>query len=260
MDWEGIKMTEWKHGEILHELLNVGEAMLANGAEIKRVEDTLDRMGKAYGAVRMNVFAITSSMYVTMEFQDGDEVTQTRRILKPAGTNFRVLEDLNELSRNTCRHPVSPQMLQKQVKEILADQKDRMLKIYLGSILGTASFAVFFGGTYWDGIAAAFFSILICLMQHYLDPVCTNKVAFNVICSFLIGICICLLAKICPVLNADKVIIGDIMLLIPGIPLTNSVKDVLVGDTISGIMRLVEALLWAGALACGFMFAILIAG
>lgn len=35
--------------EILHELLNLGEAMLTNGAEINRVEDTLNRMGKAYG-------------------------------------------------------------------------------------------------------------------------------------------------------------------------------------------------------------------
>lgn len=50
------------------------------------------------------------------------------------------------------------------------------------------------------------------------------------------------------------------MLLIPGIPMTNAVRDILVGDTISGIMRLVETLLWAGALACGFMAAIFIIG
>ena len=48
--------------------------------------------------------------------------------------------------------------------------------------------------------------------------------------------------------------IGDIMLLIPGILMTNSIRDILIGDTISGVMRLVESLLWAGALACAIWF------
>ena len=50
------------------------------------------------------------------------------------------------------------------------------------------------------------------------------------------------------------------MLLIPGIAMTNSIRDILVGDTISGLMRLIESILWAGSLACGFMTAILLIG
>ena len=50
------------------------------------------------------------------------------------------------------------------------------------------------------------------------------------------------------------------MLLIPGIAMTNSVRDILVGDTISGVMRLIESLLWAGSIACGFMLAIRLIG
>ena len=61
-------------------------------------------------------------------------------------------------------------------------------------------------------------------------------------------------------LRADKIIIGDIMLLIPGIAMTNAVKDMLVGDTIAGTMRLLESLLWAGALAGGFMASMWIMG
>ena len=58
----------------------------------------------------------------------------------------------------------------------------------------------------------------------------------------------------------DKIMIGDIMLLIPGMAVTNAVRDILVGDTISGIMRLIESLLWAVALACGYMAAIWLVG
>ena len=48
--------------------------------------DTLTRLGRAYGAVRMDVFVITSSIVVTMSLPDGRDVTQTRRILTPGGT------------------------------------------------------------------------------------------------------------------------------------------------------------------------------
>ena len=54
--------------------------------------------------------------------------------------------------------------------------------------------------------------------------------------------------------------IGDIMLLIPGLVMTNSIRDIFVGDTISGVMRLVESCLWAGAIASGFMIAIQLIG
>lgn len=103
---------------------------------------------------------------------------------------------------------------------------------------------------------SAAFAVLICLLQRHLDAFCTNRLVFNVIASFLAGVGICLVTKYVPGLNQDKIIIGDIMLLIPGIALTNSIKDMLVGDTLSGVLRLIEALLWAGALACGFMAAI----
>ena len=79
-------------------------------------------------------------------------------------------------------------------------------------------------------------------------------------CSFVVGVLICLATKIIPTSSTDMVIIGVIMLLIPGIAFTNSMRDILVGDTISGIMRLIESLLWAAGLAVGFMLAILLVG
>ena len=65
---------------MLHTLLELGESMLADGADVRRVEQTLTRMGLAYGAVRMDVFVITSSIVLTMCFPDETSVTQTRRI------------------------------------------------------------------------------------------------------------------------------------------------------------------------------------
>ena len=82
----------------LHVFLDIGDALLSSGAEIFRVEDTLNRMGYACGATQMNVFVITSSIVITMEFPEENVRTQTRRIRKTGGNDFEKLEKLNNLS------------------------------------------------------------------------------------------------------------------------------------------------------------------
>ena len=109
---------------ILHELLNLAEIMLTNGAEVSRVEETLNRMGHAYGATQMNVFAITSSIVVTMVFEEGEEYTQTRRITTPVGTDFFKLEQANALSRQCCATPLSLTDLKDEINKILERFKD----------------------------------------------------------------------------------------------------------------------------------------
>lgn len=243
----------------LFELLNIGESLLADGAEVNRVEDTLTRMGKAYGAEKMNVFVITSSIIVTMILRNGEKVTQTRRILNSCGNDFTRLEALNALSRAYCANPFSTQEVAAKVQEITQDTPSKQL-LYLGCSLAAGGYAVFFGGNLLDGILAALCGLLIYFMQDKLSPICPNLVTYNVLCSFCIGCIICSIARLSPLLHIDKIMIGDIMLLIPGIAMTNSLKDILVGDTIFGIMRLIETCLWASALACGFMLSIWLIG
>ena len=151
-------------------------------------------------------------------------------------------------------NPIPMDQFQRRLHEI-AEPKGRR-DLYIGSILGAGSFAVFFGGNPSDGIAAALVAVLICFIQEKMTKLFANTIMFNLFGSFVVGIVICLLVRLMPFLNLDKIMIGDIMLLIPGIAATNSIRDMLMGDTISGMMRLIESILWAGALACGFMAAI----
>lgn len=245
--------------EFLHCMLDVAEEMTACGAEVNRIEDTLVRLGLAYGASRMNVFVITSSIVITMDLPDGRHYTQSRRILHTGGTDFKKLEAINELSRQYCADLMPTEQLHEELHRI-EDSSLRRRYFYLGSVLAAGAFAVFFGGGSEDGIMAACFAVLICVLQERLMPVCMNKVTFNLLCSFVVGLGICMVSGWIPVLQEDKIMIGDIMLLIPGIAMTNAVRDILVGDTITGVMRLVETFLWAGALACGFMLAIWMTG
>ena len=243
---------------LLHRLLDFGEMMLRCGAEIHRVEDTLTRIGKAYGAVSTDIFVITSSIVVTIAFPDGIELTQTRRIVSSGPTDFFRLEQLNALSRRCCKERLSEAELGRELERL--DKPVPAWCLYLGSFLGAGSFAIFFGGNFLDGLAAALFGLFICFFQQRLSVLCPNAVIFNLFCAFLIGLGISGIGAVFPALHTDQITIGNIMLLIPGLAMTNSIRDVLVGDTISGVMRLIESLLCAGALACGFMSAIWLIG
>ena len=236
---------------MLHTLLELGESMLADGADVRRVEQTLSRMGKAYGAVRMDVFVITSSIVLTMCFADGSAATQTRRIEKSAMTDFGKLEAINAISRSYCEHPFPVPELYDRLQLAKRCEPARW-KLFAGSCLAAGALAVFFGGTALDGLAAGLFALVLCVLQIVLPPLCKNKVLFNFLSAFAVGGLICLACRLVPALHSDKVIIGDIMLLIPGLAFTNAFKDIFIGDTISGVMRLIETVLWAAALALGF--------
>ena len=241
-------------GLMLHTLLELGESMLADGADVRRVEQTLTRMGMAYGAVRMDVFVITSSIVLTMCFADETSVTQTRRIEKSAVTDFGKLEAINAISRSYCANPFPVQELADRLHLAKSCTPARW-KLFFGSVLAAGALTVFFGGTLSDGLAAACFALALCLLQIYLSPLCKNKVLFNFLAAFCVGSVISLSCRAIPALHGDKIIIGDIMLLIPGLAFTNAVKDIFIGDTISGVMRLIETVLWAAALALGFALA-----
>lgn len=256
-----MKMREVndREEEILCEILNMAEAMLSHGAEVNRVEDTVQRMGDAYGATQMQVFVITSSILVTMMCENGRQITQSRRLRDVGETDFYKLEELNSLSRKCCKEPLEIERLRQEIFRI-EGQRHPKIHTYLGSVLGVAGFCMFFGGNLQDAVVAGLFALFICYLQEHLQKRCANRVVFLLLCSFMCGLGICMVASLTANLHTDKIMIGDIMVLIPGIALTNAVRDILIGDTISGFMRLIEALLWAGALAVGFMGAIWVMG
>lgn len=241
----------------LFQFLDFGEMLLGAGAEIRRVEDTLTRMGNACGVLKMNVMVITSNIIITMNYSEEMAITQTRRILNGVNYDLWRVEQLNAMSRRFCKEPLSLETFDAELIRIRND-RDPSYFFVMGSLLAAGSYCLFFGGTWQDGVASMFFGALVCLFQKKLAGYFPNVVIFNFLCAFVTGIGICVAAHYIPVIHVDKVTMGDIMLLIPGLTMTNAVRDMLVGDTMSGILRITESLLWAAALAFGFIAAMMI--
>lgn len=241
--------------ELIDILLDIGEAMMESGAEIARVEDSLSRMGRSYGADKTNVFVITSSIELTMHFSDGETVTRTRRIHTSGATDFSKLSELNALSRRCAMERMPLEELRAFVTNIRRKEIS-LVKSYLGSVFAAGGFSVFFGGSILDAVISGGAALLICWFQLRFSRFSPNKVFFLFVCSLIMGTGICLVNLLIPGLHIDKIIIGDIMLLVPGISITTAVRDTLIGDTISGVTRLADCLVWAAALAAGIMIVI----
>ena len=172
--------------------------------------------------------------------------------------NLGRLEKINALSREYCRSIMPTEVLKNRISAI-TDEKS-LLKNMAGAALAAASFCIFFGGGAGDAVVAAFAGIMVSLFNRRVGKYLSNTFTGNFIISFITGVVIYMLAKLIPGLKPDKSIIGVIMLLIPGIAITNSIRDVIIGDTISGSMRFVESLFETVAIAIGYIAAILITG
>ncbi|MCI8610052.1 MAG: threonine/serine exporter family protein [Firmicutes bacterium] len=230
--------------------LDLGEQLLQCGGEVARVEDTIRRLCHAYGADSVDVFTITSSIIVTAHFQSGDSVTQTRRI---SGLKFNLsaLEALNDLSRRACSQRVEPEDIGMELAQIGKMPKYDFLQTCGIWALVASSFSIFFGGNLLDAIAAGVIAILLCMGQAVLTRLEINSYFATVLCSVAGGLLSNLVFAEFPV-NPAMINIGVIMLLIPGIALTNSIRDIFSGDTMSGILRCCEALVLSVAIAWGF--------
>lgn len=245
--------------DVFSYMLDIGEAMLGSGADVHTVESVLVRMGKAYGAYKMDVLVITAVIIVTITLPNDVEKTMTRRIANEGSTNFDRLEALSKLCDQCCKEPMSARDLRRSLDRIKGKPFPN-LALYLGGALSAGGFAVFFGGTFLDGIASAVIALLACAALKYFRPITPNTIIFNFATALVTGIIICIVSKFAIHMSIDMAIIGVIMLLIPGVAMTNATRDMLSGDTISGVMRFVESLVWATSLALGFMAAIWIAG
>lgn len=91
----------------------------------------------------------------------------------------------------------------------------------------------------------------------HIWPAQQNRVVYTLLSSFAVGI-LCMLSVLSGIaVHVDKVMIGNIMLQIPGINMMNAIRDMMCGDMITGLLRLMEAIILAVAIAAGFALAII---
>lgn len=240
------------YGKLLQTILDIAEEMLVAGAEVNRVEDSIERMVSAYDCPwdRVNAFITTTNIQVTFEDPNGNIITQIRRV-KRSDTNFDRLDYLNNLSRYICTYKPDIKEMREKYFEVMNRPVNPFWLRYLSGIMVAGGFTIFFGGSIFDGLISSIVSILIINLLGNLKRFNINQMAIIFFTSVISGVVSILLCSL-GLANLDKVLIGEIMLMIPGVAMTNAVRDMLIGDIATGLLRLANAVLVAGAIALGF--------
>ena len=245
--------------KVLTLALDLGKSMVKCSAEINRVEETVIRICYAYGIKKAQVFSIISMITATVIEDSGRPHTQTRRIYAYS-TNFGRLEKLNALSRKICEETPDIDEARKELNEICSEEKTFSVKACIGHIVAASAFTIFFHGTILDALAAAPIGLIIYLMNAYIKARGMSRLFFTALTSALAGTLALIFVRIGFGDNPGTIMIGDIMLIIPGLMLINSVREMLCGDVMSGLLRLLESIIIAMSIACGFAIPLLLSG
>lgn len=228
-----------------------GELMLRSGAETYRVEDTMSYMLKTASDLESSdVVVIMTGITATLKVKDEDAITVIKRVNK-ISTNLNVVACVNEISRELCSKQLS---LEEAYKELLKIEE----KVYsnreynVGVVSICVGFALFFGG----GLLEVLASIIVGIVSNVFEKISKKLELHDFLLHIFVSVGISaasMLLKgiVMPNMDMDVVMISCIMPLVPGMAITNAVRDILRGDYLAGSARVLEAFLRAAGIAIG---------
>ncbi len=231
---------------------NLATAILENGGETYRAEECIIRLCNRFGIDDVDVMAFPTGVVISLRDEEKNCYSETCRV-KRRSFNLRGLNSANEVSRRVIDGEISLFEAEK-IFCVSCSGSDKSFLKWLNVFAGGLSsgfFAVLFGGKIVDFFAAFVCGVIVQLFLLAFKKVDAANFISNFLASVLAAILAVLFILIYPSLNLSLVIIGAIMPLLPGLPMTNAIRDTINGDLISGISRIGEVLLIAVCLASG---------
>lgn len=226
-----------------------GEIMLKNGSETSKVEETIKKVLGMEDLKHIEAVVMSTSIVATISTPDIEPITVVRRINKRDNKLNRIYL-VDETVEDFCNKKITLEETFKQLKEIREHIQYKKWLIDLCLILIPVFFTVMLNGTWLDTISALICGIVLVLASKLGKIVKTNEFIVNLFSIICISFSAVVVNKLIGT-NVDLVIIGTIMPLVPGIAITNATRDTLSGDYMSGVAKLLEALIKAVPLALG---------
>lgn len=236
--------------EILALAVETGDALLRNGAEVYRVEDTVMHILEAYEIENYDVYVLSNGIFASAN-EDKDDACSMIRHVPLGSTHLGRIAALNQLSREICSHECSLRDAWFRLEKCksIPCSKDYIQVFFCG--LGCACFGYLFGGNVLDAVIAFFIGALLQLFLFPLRRHKNSKFITNILGSASVTLLSLLVLSFGAPIHYDKVIIGSIMPLVPGIALTTSIRDFFNGDYLSGAIHMIDAVLTAFCIAVG---------
>ena len=229
---------------------DIGYLLIVNGAEISRAEESMRRVFCAYGSEDGEVFAIPNYLCVSVGAEDGRPVTAIRRI-PPQQINMNRVERVNDLCRRICRAKPSLDSVKRELDRISRMPSVPLPVQFAACAFVAAAFTLFYGGSPADAAVAFLCGAVMRPFGWAMERFRVNRFFNYLFSSFAAAAIALLFAHEWVFLSYDKIIIGALMNLVPGIAVTGFMRDIIAGDMIAGILRFTESLLVATSIAIG---------
>ena len=233
---------------------DLGYELSMSGAETYRVEESIYRILGAYG-VEAEVYAIPNQINVSITNPEGHPLTYMRRV-GMHGNDLDAVERFSALSRRVCVEKPDPEEAMELLEQTRRSRKyHHWAATLLGYFLGSAAFGVFFGGNLMDALIGGLGGLIAGLSMMFMDRFKANNFFKTMLAAFPLAFIPYIFGALGVIANPDAATIGAVMTLIPGLLFTYAMRDIIFGDTNSGVNRIVQVLLIALAIACGTSFA-----
>lgn len=228
-----------------------GEIMLSGGAETYRVEDTMSRILKVSGLDTAEIFVTTTGIFLTLSDKSIDTITYIKRV-NSRSTNLEKIYEVNEVSRKFCDHLITLEEANERLHKIEQLKTYRRRDLYLCTIVTAAFFTLLYGGNVVDTVIGAFNGVLLALCSYGFSKVKVNLFITNMLSAFVVTIFSVLINVALPLeINLTLLLSGSITPLVPGVAITNAIRDTFQGDYMSGGARAIEAFVAAAAISVG---------
>lgn len=244
-------------GKLVEISLKAAEILLTSGAEIYRVEDTINRICQYYNAQSESVVTATGIFISVRQPGDDGAVTVVRRIRQRTVDLYRI-ELVNNFSRSLGETLLEYDAAMEYLEEIERTSRYKYPIRLVAAGIAPFVFTVLFGGGVGEGIVSIFIGLLIYFLTGLISKAGFYPFFELFAAGIAAGICSSISVWLFPDYNRYKIIIGSLMMFLPGVAMTNSIKDALYGDWVASISRMGEAIFIAAALGAGVGFALVI--
>lgn len=235
-------------------ILDAGQTMLENGGEVFRAQQTMEIMARSLQMAEFHVYVLTNGIFASARPQGGESISMVRHV-PLVSIHLGRVEAVNELSRELA----AGKLTLPQARDALAaaraigETPPRIER--LACMVGSAGFAFLFGGVLPEVLVAAVAGLLESFVCQQFGKRHINRIFTDIVAACLCTLWALAVSRFVPALDVNTSTIGALMVLTPGVALTMGIRDIINADYLSGAIRLLDAVLIAGSIACGVVLA-----
>lgn len=242
---------------VLDFVTEAGELMLKNGAEVSRTQQTMEIMAKSLGVESFHGYVLTNGLFASIGAEEG--CPAQIRSVPSAVVHLGRVEAVNDLSRRIAEGRTDLDEAFEELERIRQMPYLSKKAQVVACGIGSASFAILFGGVWMDGIAAFLVGFLLQILLLRMDDWGVARLFTKFWGAVFVVAMTLVLFQLGIGIHTDKSIIGALMPLVPGMALTLGIRDLIDADFLSGVIRMLDALLTGACIACGAGLVLLLA-